>query len=110
MTRRGKKGFYPLKAQQSFYNFTVFYLKGNYYIVGFTDDRSELQNNCFEIYRSSSLENWHEKPVLAQVPEKKDLYYTTITVFNDRIYMIKGENLYESTDCIERKNNVCAQW
>jgi hypothetical protein len=66
-----------------------------------------MQKNCFEINRSSSLENWHEKPVLAQLPEEKELYYTTITVFNDRVYMFKGENLYESTDGIVRKR-ICS--
>ncbi|MGD2090405.1 MAG: hypothetical protein PVH61_29805 [Candidatus Aminicenantes bacterium] len=101
-----KKGFYPLKAQQSFYNFTVFYFKGNYYIAGVPYDMIKSQNNCFEINRSSSLENWYEKPVLAQLPGEKKLYYTTISVFNDRVYMIKGEHLYESTDGIVWKR-IC---
>jgi hypothetical protein len=101
-----KKGFYPLKAQQSFYDFTVFYFKGNYYIAGVPYESIESQKNCFEIYRSSSLENWDEKTILAKLTEEKKVYYTTITVFNEKAYMINDENLYESMDGIVWKR-IC---
>jgi hypothetical protein len=99
-----KKGFYPIKTQQSFSYFNVFYFKGNYYIAAVPENRKESRENCFEIYRMSSLENCNQQTIQVQLPEK--IYRTVINVYNERVYLHNKGNLYESTDGIVWKK-IC---
>jgi len=93
------KGFYPLKTGQTFKDFSVFHFKGNYYMIAIPEEEAqECKQNRFLMYRSPSLESWDMGPVEVQLPV--DIDHLKIRIFNGKIYLLPGDDLYVSNDCL----------